>query len=311
MTLGNLASFVGGKIGMTDAATLTKIKGFAKERYAAMYAGALWKDALSILTKAVAVNQSTIILPPHYAQFLAAKFDRTGLVPIDQSFLFASNPELWDSAGTPSHCSELHAIATATMPATAGELVSVRSTTADTGVISLHGEDGNGEPQQEQMTLNGTNKVSSVNAYAVLYGVSKGTTTGTITLRDNVGAFGGVTFVQLLPTETQRLHRRIRLHSITGEALTLLVLAKRHAGPFTQDSEATNLPSLCDQALQAMVHGDALEWQRQYGKAQGKFAEGLALLAEAKKTEIYQAAQQQRITPGDCLAEGCGGSDYL
>ena len=50
----------------------------------------------------------------------------------------------------------------------------------------------------------------------------------------------------------------MRLHQIPSSALTLLILAKRHPGPFTQDTDATNLPTLCDQGLQAMVHGDAL-----------------------------------------------------
>lgn len=309
MLLGTLASFVAGKIGMTDAATLTKIKGYATQRYAQIYAGALWKDALSIYSLSVAAAQSTVILPSHVAHFLGAKFDRTGLIPIDQAFLFASNPELWDDAGTPSHCSELAAVATKIMPATAGETIQLRSTNAgDTSAVTLHGEDGNGDPVQEQVTLAGTGAANSTQTYAILYGFSKAATIGTVTAYKTAGI---VPIQSLGPTENQRLHRRLRLHLIPGVALTLLVLAKRHAGPFTNDNDATALPSLCDQALQAMVHGDALEWQRQYGKAQGKFAEAIALQTEAKRTETYQAAQNARMTPGESLGEGCSAYELM
>ena len=50
---------------------------------------------------------------------------------------------------------------------------------------------------------------------------------------------------------------------------------------------------------------------QQYGKAQGKFAEGLRLLADAKKSEAYQASQNIRMTPGDGIAEGCSEADFL
>ena len=86
-----------------------------------MWAGALWKDSLVILSRAVTAGEPTLILPSHIANFVAAKFDYTGLIPVDQAFIFASNPELWDDAGTPTHCSELAAIATKVMPDAAGE----------------------------------------------------------------------------------------------------------------------------------------------------------------------------------------------
>jgi hypothetical protein len=311
MNLGDLATFIGGKIGMSDAATLAKIKGFALERYKQIYAAALWKDALSIYTLAVAADQSTVILPAHVAQFIGAKFDTERLIPVDQAFIFSSYPELWDNSGTPTHCSELAAIATKVMPLAAGELVKVKSSAAGDvapAKVTLHGEDVNGDPQQEQVTLTGAALAASVNSYAVLYGFSKAATVGTITLRN---AADSATLQTLLPGDTQRLHRRLRLHTIPSVALTLMVLAKRHPGTFVNDTDATALPSLCDQALQAYVHGDALEFQRQYGKAQGKFAEAIALEKAAKDRETYQSAQTARFTPGDPMAEGCNPGDFL
>lgn len=308
MNLGDLATFIGGKIGMSDAATLTKIKGFARQRYDQMVAGALWKDLLSIHSFAVAINQNTVILPHQVAQFVAAKFDYTGLIPTDQAFIFNSNQALWADTGTPTHCSELAPIATKVMPADAGELLKLKSSAAgDTGKVTVHGEDENGDGQQEQVTLTGTVPVFTVSKYKVVYGLSKGASTGTITVRNNND---NLTLLTLAPTDVQKLHRRLRLHMIPTEALTLLVLAKRHPSPLVNDADATALPPLCDQALQAYTHGDALEWQQQYGKAQGKFAEAIALEAKAKRSEVYQAAQSARITPADGMAEGCSSSDF-
>jgi hypothetical protein len=310
MNLADLANFIAGKIRLTDLATLAKLKGFAGQRYAQMHAGALWKDALGIYTFAVAAGQHTVILPAGIAQFVAAKFDRTGLVPVDQAFLFNSSPGLWEEAGTPSHCSELAAIATRVMPSAAGEQIRVSSSDAgDAGsLVTLHGEDASGEPKTEQITLNGTPPVFSLGSYAVIYGFSKRATVGTITMTSGASS---TVYQTLLPAETQRLHRRVRLHAAPTVPLTLLVLGKRHPGPFTQDADATALPPLCDQALQALVHGDALEWMSQHGKAQAKFAEGLALEMAAKKAETYQAVQSRRIVPAEAMAEGCTGDDFL
>lgn len=309
MNLGDLATLVGGKVGLSDAASLTLWKAYAKQRYHALCAGALWKDLLTVYTFAVAANQNTIILPHQVAQFVGAKYDTTGLIPVDQAWIFASNPELWEQVGAVTHCSELAAIATKVMPLAAGEALKLKSSNAgDVSLVTIHGEDTNGDAQQEQIALNGLALVATVNSYAVVYGLSKAATVGTITVRNNADS---ATLLTLLPAETQRLHRRLRLHQVTGEALTLLVLGKRHPGPFSNDNDATGLPTPCDQALQAYVQGDALEKMRQYGKAQAKFAEALALEAKAKKDETYQAAQSKRLTPGDGMAEGCNPSDYL
>src|SRR6185369_13077590 len=112
MTLNDLTSFIGGKIGLTDADSLARIKGFATERYRAIYAMALWKDSLSVYTKAVAAAQNEVVLPYHVAHFVAAKFLQQSLIPVDHAFLFNSDPDLWDRNGTPTHCSELPPMAT-------------------------------------------------------------------------------------------------------------------------------------------------------------------------------------------------------
>ena len=49
----------------------------------------------------------------------------------------------------------------------------------------------------------------------------------------------------------------------------------------------------------AFAHGDALEWQRQYGKAQTKFAEAVALRDQALQTDVYQPTRMERIAPMD------------
>lgn len=314
MTLADLATFVGTKIGMTDSATLTKIKTWAAQRYASMYAGALWKDALSIYSFAVAANQHTVILPHHVSQFLAAKYDYERLIPVDAAFLFASNPELWDSAGSPTHCSELAAIATKIQIPTPSQLYVYGSSSADeTKTLRIQGEDANGNPLSETLTLIATGPTSQAatsGVFAVVHNWTKGGTVGQVELKDTASPTPNL-LQTLKAAEKQKLHRRVRLHATPPNAMTLLVLAKRHPGPFTDDNDATTLPAQCDQALQALVHGDALEWQQQYGKAQAKFAEGVALLEAAYRTELYQAANAYRLTPGDPLAEGCSPQDWL
>ena len=310
MTLAKLAEFIGSKVGLNDTTSLQKIWKYATQRHALIWSDALWKDALSIYTFAVAANQDTVILPPHVSDFVEAKTDDEGLIPVDQVFIFRTYAELWDNIGTPTHCSELAPIATKKMPPTTGDRIKISSSSAaDTvNAVQFYGEDVNGEPLAETVVLNGVADVLTVGSYKVVYGLSKGATVGTVTAKESTSS---TTLVVLGPNDNQKLYRRLRLHAIPGNAFTLLVLAKRHPAPYANENDSPLLPPKCEQALIALTHGDTLEFMRQYGKAQGKFQEGIALLTGAKKDEVYQRAQSKRITPSESLAEGCNPNDFL
>lgn len=299
MILGDLIAAVAAKSGFTDAASKAKIASWAKLRYEMLWNGALWKDTLSLYTRTLAANTHTAILPWQVERVLAIKHDATNLLPSDQAFLFNTDPEIWDRAGPAMRFTRPAGIATQTMPATAGELLSlVSSNTADIGKkVSLYGELA-GAQKTEIVTLNGTSPVQSVNAYDVAYTLAKGATTGTLTV---TGVTSSTQLLQLAPTERARQYPRVRVHETPRQSTDLLILAKRRCNPLVDEADATVLTML-DNALLALTLADTLEWQRQYGKAATKVEEGLALLKEAKTSEfVYQEATAVYLTPADSL----------
>lgn len=306
-TLAKIATAVSDVIGLSDDATMAKIKRFAALRYDFIASDSLWKDLLAVYTYSVAAGQTVVMMPPHVTDVVECKADNSGLIPIDQMFLFRSYAELWSELGTPSHWSELAPLATVGELTAAERMKFVSTSAADTSTVKIHGEDSTGQPLSELITLTGTTPSLTAGSFLTVYGVSKGTTTGTITM---VGNNSAVTFTTLKPAENQRLYRRIRLHTIPAAAFTLLVLAKRAPAELENDTDATQLPAKCDQALIALTRADTQKWLRQYGKAQDEIAEGLALLKDAKTDETYQAAHSKRMTPGESLAAGCSPSDY-
>lgn len=301
MILADIALQVARKIGLTDAATLAVLKGFARSRHEAIWRSALWRDTLTIHTRSIPAGAPVYILPHQVAAVVAVRLDDSGLIPVDQAFAFDSLADLWDESGTPTHYTELGVIATRQLPASPGERLSIVSTSSDDTAIkiSITGEDADGHELREVLTLAGTSAVLSAHTYAVVYQLSKATSLGSVNVH---GHTSGNYLQTLLPDESARQHRRIRLLGAPSRETPALILCKRHPAPLRNDSDDTLLTS-CDPGLLALVLGDALEWTQQYAKAASKFSEGNALIESAKIAGLYQSAQAARVVIGHGLGE--------
>ena len=103
--------------------------------------------------------------------------------------------------------------------------------------------------------------------------------------------------IALAATDTAApLRQRIRLLETPEEATTVRVLGKRKCPAFTDDNDQPPVRGM-ENLLIAMAQGDMLERERQYGKANLKFQEGVALLNQFKAEETIQQAHNQRIIP--------------
>jgi hypothetical protein len=300
MILSEIVTYVCGKIGRTDEAFKTRVRNWAQLRRDMLWQQQQWKDALAIYTKAVTAGQSTVLMPAQVARVVACKQGSSGLLPVEQVFLLADNPQVWDQAGTPTEFSRLAPSGLAAALPTAGEMLNlVSSNAADVGKkVTVHGELA-GEEITELVTLNGTNSVGTAAAFDQVRQLSKEATAGLVTVTGNTS---GATLLRLTADQTEKRHARIGLHPVPGAALTLAVLAKLNPPPLKQDSDATGLPSL-DTALLAFVLADALEGMRQYAKAGAKMEEGNAVLAAAKHNEVWQEHGGSRLLPADAMAE--------
>lgn len=302
MILGEIVSYACGKAGRSDDGFKAKVRTWAKLRRDMLWQQQLWKDSLSIYTKAVSASQSTVFLPAHLEKIVAAKHGTTALLPVDQSFLFNDNPGIWDRAGIAMEFTRPASSGVAVALASAGEKINfVSNNAADVGKkVSVYGE-LNGEEVTELVLLNGTSQVQTVNAFTEVLQLSKEATAGRVSA---TGATSAAALVSLADAQTEKRHPRLRLHETPGVGITLAVLAKRLAPPLVNDSDATGLPSL-DNALLAYVSADALEGMRQYAKAAEKNKEGTALLERALATEVYHEPKGGRIAPADSM----GGDD--
>lgn len=303
MILGDIVSYVAGKVGFSGTTFSQRIRDWAHLRQQMLWNEAVWKDSLSIYTKSAAAAQKEIILPSQIDMVVAVKQAGQGLpmLPVDQVFLFSSETESWESSGPTLRFSQPPALGLAVaIPTDGGEKLTCKSSSAaDVGKkLTIYGELA-GIEKTEQVTLNGTMDVDSVESYTDVFSLSKEVTTGSLSVTGKTSA----TLLQTLkPTEAQKRHPRLRLHQIPTSTLPLLVLGKRHAPPLKQDTDATALARL-DNALLAFVVADALESLRQYAKSQAKAEEGMALLASVKRTEVYQQASACRLTPADSVGD--------
>ncbi|HWA07919.1 MAG TPA: hypothetical protein VG838_00480 [Opitutaceae bacterium] len=300
MTLGEIVSYACGKVGLTDDTAKARARSYAAMRYQLIFRSALWKDALSIYTKALAANANTVILPSQVEKVLGVRSGSRALMPADQVFLFNDDPLAWERSGGEVQFTLPAVTALSGAPQTGGEkLRFVSSNNSDTTKkVTIYGRDANQEEATEVLTLNGTSNVDSVNSYEEVYLLSKDVTAGAVTV---TGVSSTAALQSLRPTETLRRHTRVRIHDTPVEAVTLSVLAKRRPNPLENDTDSTLLPAL-DNALLALVLGDMLQWQDAYAKGNTCFDEGNALLESLKKTEVWQEARRIVMSPSD----GCG-----
>lgn len=91
---------------------------------------------------------------------------------------------------------------------------------------------------------------------------------------------------------------RLRLVGIPNDGTVLRVLGKAKAPSFSEDSDEPVIQGI-ENCLLAFAQGDMLERERQYGKAQLCYQEGVALLDRLKAIEVVQAAHNKRIVPDD------------
>lgn len=89
---------------------------------------------------------------------------------------------------------------------------------------------------------------------------------------------------------------RIRVYPIPTVDTPMRALVKLKPRVLSNDHDEAEIRGI-DNCLLALAQGDMLERGRQYGKARGKFQEGLALLEQAKKAHTWHEARNQQITP--------------
>ena len=119
MNLGDMASFVTGKIGKTDTDSVAKCKEFLARRYELIWNSQLWRESLSTASQSVPADTQDVTLnDSSIDQIVAVRWSDTTLGPVAHEQVFAIDPTLFDDSGTP--------LAFVTLPKTAAGVCQIR-----------------------------------------------------------------------------------------------------------------------------------------------------------------------------------------
>ena len=304
MTIGEIVDIVCSKIGKTDTNTKARCKEYVRYRYKMLYDKRLWID--SLLTYAVTTSDRQVIFPAKVGKVLACRQD---YYMLDNSSLMAEmqiSPADFDSEGTAMRIASLSPIATAVNPT--NESISIVFDAADTSTVTILGEDDTGASHKEVLTGNGTTPVATSGIdWAIIHTLSRSAATTTMTVS---GVTSAAELLVLEPDERSKLYQRIQFFQKPSASQTFTFMCKRAWSNLYDDSE-TPIIRGCTTALLAYAHADLLEYMRQYGKAQSKFAEAMALEAQYEESEVWQRGGQIQIVPEIGGDVDMGYSDYI
>ncbi|MGA1753230.1 MAG: hypothetical protein ACO395_07715 [Pontimonas sp.] len=292
MTLSELKTIVTAKVGLTDTNSLSMCATFLKARHRKLYDHSLWRDSLVMASGSISAGVGDVTLPDSIQQVLAVRVgEYTFLEPSTATQLLQLDPNIFDRTGTAVTYRELEPAATNASPA--GKVALVSDAGGDNAVVTIRGiQETTGSTVRETVTLNGTSQVLSTYDYETVHVISKPTTTGTVTVKNE----GGTVLNTLWPEETSRPLVRIRLHETPRAATTYLAAGKRRFIQMVNDSDSPMLDTM-EEVLMDFAQGDMLEYSRQYAKAQAKFGEAVAGLQTLMMNELQQNAHMIRIIP--------------
>lgn len=321
MTLYEIATYICGKVGKVDSASITAAMGFVRQRHQMIYDSMLWKDSLvytstTLLPVADGLTPSTtsysdlVPLPYSVARVIQVRMDYDGskenLAVADYQWRFTVHPDDFEEAGTPVGFVDAgtSGISFPLRPLSTGETIIIGCTDPlDAGKnIAVIGEAaGVGHVRDDITMVYGSNPTNY--AWTQVYSITKDRTTSYVAVQN-----AAATRTMLVPpTATEVRVAAIRLvptpEYTAGQSVTLYVLGKRPIRPMAESNDLPMIAGL-DNVMIAFGQADMLERGRQYAKAQVKVQEGMELLKMAKDLEQNQSARIQQIIPEVGLTPG-------
>jgi hypothetical protein len=293
MNLLEISNLVCSKLGKSDSQTVEICKNFIRQRYQMIFDSYLWRDSLTLISITAEAGKEEVILPYGVDRVIGVRSANHEITGINLSSLFQLDAGIFDRIGTPLLFSEQTSIATRKSPE-GGSLMLVSSSNDDVGIeVKIRGE-LNGLEVTEEVQLDGTTPVSSMNDYDIIYLINKEETVGNVTVTNE----STVEILALKNTEKSRRHVRLRLLETPQVDTILYIIAKRKADSLLYDESEPVLRGF-ENALLAFAEGDMLERLRQYSKAQIKYQEAAMQTELLKNVENLQSASMVRIIPED------------
>jgi len=311
MTLSDMAALVCAKVRQSDATALTRCKQFLRQRYEMIWNDELWNDSLFRLEFSFDMSPSATAtslpfpnffsrdvgiwhLPPTVDRILALRRTDQGVGVADNFRFYRDTLDAFAQTGAAVAFTVDGAVAADLR----GKLVSVEAegvvlsaSAADAGaVVRVVYLDFDGEEQ----TLSATLETGYSNTFypQVIQSVSKPTTTAAVGV-----VLDGDTIINFASTLTvAKRYPRIQLLPLPTTTTEFKALVKRKPLALTDDNDEPAIRGVAN-CLMEYAQADMYERGRQLGKAALKRADADKLLAQLKKIEVAQEANNCQIVP--------------
>lgn len=298
MTLAEMADYVVDRVGTSDDATKALAKRFIIRRYQMVYDATPWPE--SEVTFQLRTTENEIILPNWLDKVLQVVVDQAAaahnIQMASRQTVMLANPAALTDLGSLVGFTMLPGVAVHTHPG--GNLLQlVSSEASDTNQTARLRGMFNGLEIEEEIMLTGITAAPSAYYYDEITHFSKPKTLGYVHLQS--AAAGNDELQVLLPQDRERRHLRIQLHhdfETGADEQLITILGKRKCIPLRHDNDTPQIANI-ENALIAYGMSDLLERERQFGKAQLKLQEAVALTNSMILAERDQKQSHVQIIP--------------
>lgn len=310
-----MANYVAGKVRQSDAASLTRCKGFLNQRYKMIWNEGLWRASLyrhdftlqpsvPTTTELPFANQwcnaaGVQSLPSTVDRVLALRRQNAGLAVDVHENLFRTSLDEFEEDGEPVKFLVLPPAAV-DMGRFTGAIIDLHAVTLESAAgdegqqVRVKCIDTDGEEQVEAVVLVPSATSTMANSPLVILSATKGTTTGDV--RFVWGDNADLLFTLAAADTAAKRYPRIQLLPKPTAQLDCKCLVKKKPTALTDDYDEPELTGV-ENCLMSFAQADMLQHARQYGKAMELQKEGLALLEQFKSMELIQQAHRRQVTP--------------
>ena len=326
MNLTTMATYVCGKLRLTDTTAIARCKTYIAQRYEMIYADQLWKDSLfafdfvwnydgtdnylyppgnsQLLTQA-----GYFLLPQSVDRLVALRTADRGLSCRPFEFYFRNDFDVFLNEGTPFDFVILPPVVAMTIPSANASnsvtpTITITSPEGADGVgVTFHIEymDFYGNRRETNLNVQGVTPVSiipteelqtAMGTMSELLVISRPVTVGF----SSINGLEGESIVMKATQTTLEPRLRIRLAQRPGKNTNIRALIKRKCQSLSGNYDVPVLRGVTN-CLLAFAQADMLQFDHQYGKSQALAQEALALLEQLKKQAVVQELNSVQVTP--------------
>ncbi len=304
MNLSEMAAFICGKVRKTDNESVAKCKGFINHRYRVVYNKSLWRDALwqfqftftPNLASAPESYDSIQMMPNIVDRLVSLRTTDQRIIGVADEHLFRSGIDEFTQSGPPARFGTMAPVV-AILPSSYPDGAAVHfahNPTDDAKTVRATIIDSNGNRITVAHVLTGATTEIFANDIAVIERATKPESDGDMQFLTAVE--GESLGVAAAADTAWPIRLPVRLFPTPAAATTFRALVKKKVLPLVNNEDEPELRTVED-AVIALAHGDMLQRERVYSKAQILHAEGLAMIDDLETRHLFQEDQQQQIIP--------------